>query len=198
MILNKTGVINDPLGQTHSHAISEHCFLMFCFARIWKVGTDGGTTCAITIIPTGRDFGLAEWINICINLSQSQSTNQLHLTILVSRIKQFDINFNNLHSIHIQGQGSFRRFQNVQAPVRGYLIPEEPELPGYSTTTTRRPPPPPPVTTRRPPPPPIRTTTTTTTPRPRVIIDRLPDSEEIHDEHSGDPLDWLRISVPGK
>ena len=24
--LYKTGVINDPLGQTHSHASSEHCF----------------------------------------------------------------------------------------------------------------------------------------------------------------------------
>ena len=27
--INKTGVINDPLGQTHSHASSEHCFLLF-------------------------------------------------------------------------------------------------------------------------------------------------------------------------
>ena len=33
----KTGVINDPLGQTHSHASSEHCFL-FCFARFEKWG----------------------------------------------------------------------------------------------------------------------------------------------------------------
>ena len=24
--VNKTGVINDPFGQTHSHASSEHCF----------------------------------------------------------------------------------------------------------------------------------------------------------------------------
>ena len=30
---DKTGVINDPLGQTHSHASSEHCFLLFCFSR---------------------------------------------------------------------------------------------------------------------------------------------------------------------
>ena len=28
------------------------------------MGTDGQTTCAKTIIPTGRDLGLAEWINI--------------------------------------------------------------------------------------------------------------------------------------
>ena len=45
---NKTGVINDSLGQTHSHASSEHCFLLFssrfsssccfCFSRFekWK------------------------------------------------------------------------------------------------------------------------------------------------------------------
>ena len=39
---NKTGVINDPLGQTHSLASSEHCFLLFCFARFEKWGrTDG-------------------------------------------------------------------------------------------------------------------------------------------------------------
>ena len=55
---NNTGVISDPLGQTHSHASSEHCFLLFCFVRFWKVGTDGRTK-----IPTGRDFGLAVWIN---------------------------------------------------------------------------------------------------------------------------------------
>ena len=51
-------VINDPLGQTHSHAGSEHCFLLFCCGS-----TDGRTTCAKTMIPSGRDFGLAEWIN---------------------------------------------------------------------------------------------------------------------------------------
>ena len=60
----KTSVINDPLGQTHSHASSEHCFLLFCFSRFEKWGrTYGRTTCAKTIILTGRDFGLAEWIN---------------------------------------------------------------------------------------------------------------------------------------
>ena len=35
---NKTGVINDPLGQTHSHASSEHCFLLFCSSRFEKWG----------------------------------------------------------------------------------------------------------------------------------------------------------------
>ena len=29
----KTGIINDPLGQTYSLASSEHCFLLFCFTR---------------------------------------------------------------------------------------------------------------------------------------------------------------------
>ena len=39
---NKTGGINDPLGQTHGHASSEHCFLLFCFSRFEKWGrTDG-------------------------------------------------------------------------------------------------------------------------------------------------------------
>ena len=35
---HQTGVINDPLSQTHSHASSEHCFLLFCFARSEKWG----------------------------------------------------------------------------------------------------------------------------------------------------------------
>ena len=61
---DKTGVINDPLGQTHSHASSEHCVLLFCFSRFEKWGRTDGQTCAKTMIPTGRDFGLAEWINI--------------------------------------------------------------------------------------------------------------------------------------
>ena len=48
-----TGFINDPLGQTHSLASSEHCFLLFCFARFEKWGwMYGRTTCAKTIIPT--------------------------------------------------------------------------------------------------------------------------------------------------
>ena len=60
--LNKTGVVNDPLGQTHSHASSEHCFLLFCFSRFekWR-RTDN--MCEKTMIPTGSDFGLVEWIN---------------------------------------------------------------------------------------------------------------------------------------
>ena len=35
---NKTGVNNDPFGQTHSHASSEYCFLLFCFSRFEKWG----------------------------------------------------------------------------------------------------------------------------------------------------------------
>ena len=59
-ISNKTGVNNDPLGQTHSQASSEHCFQLFCFARFEKWGRkDVQKTCAKTMIPTDRDFGLA-------------------------------------------------------------------------------------------------------------------------------------------
>ena len=36
---HKTGVINDPLGQTHSLASSEHCFRLK-FVLFSKVGTD--------------------------------------------------------------------------------------------------------------------------------------------------------------
>ena len=35
-------VTNDPLGQTHSHASSEHCFLLFCFSRFKKWGRTYG------------------------------------------------------------------------------------------------------------------------------------------------------------
>ena len=51
---DKTGVINDPLVQTHIHASNKHCFLLFCFARLEKyVRTDN---CAKTIIPTLFQF----------------------------------------------------------------------------------------------------------------------------------------------
>ena len=60
------GVINDPLGQTHSLASSEHCFLLFCFARFEKWGRTYGRTdvrtCAKTMMPTCPDCPLAEWI----------------------------------------------------------------------------------------------------------------------------------------
>ena len=39
---NKTGVIDDPLGQTHGHDSSEHCFLLFCFSRFEKWGRTEG------------------------------------------------------------------------------------------------------------------------------------------------------------
>ena len=37
-----TVVLNDPLGQTHSHASSEHCFLLFCFSSFEKWGRTYG------------------------------------------------------------------------------------------------------------------------------------------------------------
>ena len=59
----KTGVIYDPLGQTHSLASCQHCFH---FEIFWKVGTDadGRTdqTHVKIMITSGQDCGSAEWI----------------------------------------------------------------------------------------------------------------------------------------
>ena len=63
--MNKTGVINDSLGHTHSHASSEHCFLLFCFSRFDKWGRNVRTTCAKTMIPKGSDLG---WPSGSINM----------------------------------------------------------------------------------------------------------------------------------
>ena len=73
----KTGVINDPLSQTHSLASSEHCFHFVMFCQILKSGdgrtygqTYGRMTCAKNNIPIGRDCGSAEWIHklwLCAN-----------------------------------------------------------------------------------------------------------------------------------
>ena len=44
---NKTGVINDPLGQTHNHKSRKHYIFtmetLFSLPRFWKVGMDGRT-----------------------------------------------------------------------------------------------------------------------------------------------------------
>ena len=56
---NKTGVINDPLGQTHNLDSSENCFVLLDFENR---RTDG-RTCVKTIITTGCDCGAAEWFN---------------------------------------------------------------------------------------------------------------------------------------
>ena len=60
----KTGVINDPLGQTHSLGSStwtlfslEICFVLLDFENY------GRTACAKTMITIGSDCGSAEWIN---------------------------------------------------------------------------------------------------------------------------------------
>ena len=56
--VDKTGVINDPLGQTHSHSSNEHCFLLFCFSTFEKWGrTYGRTTCVKTMIPKAVTLG---------------------------------------------------------------------------------------------------------------------------------------------
>ena len=49
---NKTDFINDPLGQTHSHVSSEHCFLSFCFSRFENSGR--------TYIQVGRTDNMCE------------------------------------------------------------------------------------------------------------------------------------------
>ena len=46
-------------------ASSEHCFCCFVFLDLNS--GDGRTACAKTMIPTGRDFGLAEWINVFLS-----------------------------------------------------------------------------------------------------------------------------------
>ena len=74
----KTGVINDPLGHTHSLASSEHCFgLKFVF--ILKSGdgrTHERTTCAKAMITTGRDCGSASWIKKSVIDSKKSWRNQ--------------------------------------------------------------------------------------------------------------------------
>ena len=59
---NKTCVINDPLGQTHSLVGSDHYFLLFVLLDL-KSG-DGRTDVQNIMITTSRDCGSAEWIKI--------------------------------------------------------------------------------------------------------------------------------------
>ena len=89
-------VINDPLGQTHSLASSEHCFVLnlFCFEKWGRTDADVRTDdmCTKTMIPTGLDCGLAEWINWT---GGNQSTTQMlyfstatALQILASHVQE--------------------------------------------------------------------------------------------------------------
>ena len=67
-INNKTCVINDPIGQTHSPTNSHHYFHakfeLFYFCDILKSRDVRTEACAKIMIPTGRDCLLSEWINI--------------------------------------------------------------------------------------------------------------------------------------
>ena len=74
---DKTSVINDPLGQTHSLASSQHCFYPIFF--VLKSG-DGRKTCAKTMITAGRDCGSASWINKELEIKKaiSHSSSLLH------------------------------------------------------------------------------------------------------------------------
>ena len=64
-IRNKTGVINDPLGQTHSPTISDHYFHLnvVLFFKNLKSPPVPGRTFIKIVITTCRDFGSASWIN---------------------------------------------------------------------------------------------------------------------------------------
>ena len=59
----KTGVINDPLGHTHSLASSEHCFHLKFVLFYYNLKSER-IACVKTMITIGRDCGTAEWINI--------------------------------------------------------------------------------------------------------------------------------------
>ena len=57
-------VINDPLGQTNSSTSSDN-YSPLKFVLFGKIlsRTEVQTPCVIIVITTGRDCGLAEWIN---------------------------------------------------------------------------------------------------------------------------------------
>ena len=62
---NKISGITDPLGKTHSLAVSEHCFslkfVLFCYSL---ESGDGRTYGRTTMVCTGRDCGSAERIKM--------------------------------------------------------------------------------------------------------------------------------------
>ena len=67
---DKTGVINDPLGQTHSQASSDHYFHLKIVLFYYSLKSEivisyryVQTICVKLLITTGRDCGLASWIN---------------------------------------------------------------------------------------------------------------------------------------
>ena len=69
---DKTCVINDPLGQTHSPVRSDHYFhwKLFCF-EIMKSGDgckEGQAPRVKIVIAPRRDCGSAKWINFLIKL----------------------------------------------------------------------------------------------------------------------------------
>ena len=81
----KTGVINDPLVQTQVSPVANLFLLCFVLLDFEKWGhAYVQTTCAKTMIPTGRDCGLAEWIKkFEFNHSshgRSQATDQFNKT----------------------------------------------------------------------------------------------------------------------
>ena len=76
--------INDPIGQTHSPASSNHYsrLKVVLFHEILKSG-DGQTTRAKIVIITGRDCGLAEWINKLDEFKMThRATSNIQVVIL--------------------------------------------------------------------------------------------------------------------
>ena len=61
---NKTGVINDPLGQPTVTAGSDFRLILQVWDVQKDVRTNGRTTCAKTMINTNPDSGSVKWINI--------------------------------------------------------------------------------------------------------------------------------------
>ena len=60
---NKTGVINDPLGQIHNPGCSDHCFnIEICFALLCFEKYGRTDEMCETMITTGHDCWSAEWI----------------------------------------------------------------------------------------------------------------------------------------
>ena len=76
--LNKTGVINDPLGLTHNPSSSDHysrlkIVLFWMNLKSGDVRTDFQTPRAKIVITTGSDYGWAEWIKSYQNLPATRA-----------------------------------------------------------------------------------------------------------------------------
>ena len=60
--------------RAHSHTSSEHCFLLFCFSRFETWGCTDMCENNDPYDPTGRDFGLAEWISTLTSSTEKRKS----------------------------------------------------------------------------------------------------------------------------